>query len=299
MKRYNLAQQTAAAGIKMVLPAMIVLGIFVLYPILQSLWMSLHNWNILKNQQTFIGGGNYLKALSDDRFLGALKNTMIYTLCYVPILLISSLLTAVFLNYNFSFSPFFKSLLFIPAITSMAIVAMIFRFLLDGDIGLLSIWLKSAGIPVRDPLRTPETAMASVIFAGIWRWMGFNMVIFLAGLNAISESLYEAAEIDGAGKFRQFTAISLPLLLPTMSFVLITNLISSFQVFDQIYVMTKGGPMFSTEVLVYYIYYRGFQVFDMGYASSLAFMLFCIILIITLFNLKGFGKSEQNGDYNG
>jgi multiple sugar transport system permease protein len=299
MKRYRLAQQTAMAGIKMVLPAMVVLGVFVFYPIFQSLWMSLHNWNILKNLQVFLGGENYLKALGDERFLGALKNTVIYTVCYVPILLVSSLITAVFLNYKFSFSPFFKSLLFIPAITSMAIVAMIFRFLLDGDIGLLSIWLKSLGIPVRDPLRTPETAMASVIFAGIWRWLGFNMVIFLAGLNAISESLYEAAEIDGAGKFRQFTAISLPLLLPTMSFVLITNLISSFQVFDQIYVMTKGGPMFSTEVLVYYIYYRGFQVFDMGYASSLAFLLFCIILVITLFNLKSFGKSEQNGEYNG
>jgi multiple sugar transport system permease protein len=299
MKRYNLAQQSAVAGIKMVLPAMVVLGIFVFYPILQSLWMSLHDWNILKNQQVFIGGGNYRKALGDERFLGALKNTFVYIVYYVPILLVSSLLTAVFLSYKFSFSSFFKSLLFIPAITSMAIVAMIFRFLLDGDIGLLSIWLKSAGIPVRDLLRTPETAMGSVIFVGIWRWLGFNMVIFLSGLNSISESLYEAAEIDGAGKFRQFISISLPLLLPTISFVIITNLISSFQVFDQIYVMTKGGPMFSTEVLVYYIYYRGFHVFDMGYASSLAFLLFCLILIITLFNLKGFEKSEQDGEYNG
>ena len=253
----------------------------------------------MQNQKSFAGGANYIKAFGDERFLGALKNTLTYTASYVPALLVSSLLTAVFINYAFFGSGFFKSLLFLPAITSMAIVSIVFRFLLDGDIGFLSIWLKSAGIPVTDFLRNPKTAMASVVFTGVWRWMGFNMVIFLAGLNAIPDSLYEAAEIDGAGKARQFFSISLPLLMPTTSFVLITNLISSFQVFDQVYVMTKGGPMFSTEVLVYYIYYRGFNVFDMGYASSLAFLLFCIILIITLFNLKGFGKGESSGEYNG
>lgn len=136
-----------------------------------------------------------------------------------------------------------------------------------------------------------------VVFVGVWRWLGFNMVIILAGLNAIPESLYEAAEIDGAGKIRQFFSITLPLLAPTMSFTIITNLISSFQVFDQVYVMTKGGPMFSTEVLVYYIYYRGFNVFEMGYSSAMAFILFCIILAITMFQLKSFKGSETNGDY--
>jgi len=299
MKKYNLDRKTAAAGMKMVMPAIIILAVFIFYPIMQSFWMSLHNWNILQNQRTYIGGANYIKAFGDERFLGALKNTFIYTLSYTPILLISSLLAAVFINYSFFGSGFFKSLIFLPAITSMAIVSIVLRFLLDSDIGFLSLWIKSLGIPVKDFLRDPETAMGSVVFAGIWRWMGFNMVIFLAGLNAIPDSLYEAAEIDGAGKPRQFFSISLPLLVPTTSFVLITNLISSFQVFDQIYVMTKGGPMFNTEVLVYYIFYRGFRVFDMGYASSLAFLLFIIILIITLFNLKRFGKGEREGAYSG
>jgi multiple sugar transport system permease protein len=210
---------------------------------------------------------------------------------------LTSLFIAVFINYEFSGAGFFKSLLFLPAITSMAIVAIIFRFLLDGDIGLISIWLKALGFPVTDFLRNPNTAMGAVVFTGVWRWMGFNMVIILSGLNAIPDSLYEAAEIDGAGRARQFFSISLPLLMPTMSFVIITNLISSFQVFDQIYVMTKGGPLFSTEVLVYYIYYRGFNVFDMGYASAMAFILFCIILVLTLIQLKGFKDSESNGEY--
>ena len=122
------------------------------------------------------------------------------------------------------------------------------------------------------------------------------MVIFLSGFNSIPDSLYEAAEIDGAGKLRQFFSISLPLLMPTISFTLITNLINSFQVFDPVYVMTKGGPMFSTEVLVYYVYYMGFNVFDMGYASSMAFILFLIILVFTLIQLKGFMKSDSEGD---
>ncbi len=297
VRKRTIERTIAWAGIRMVLPSMIVIGVFILYPIVQSLWMSLHDWNILKNVKDFIGVDNYMKAFSDERFINALQNTVVYTFTYVPILVLTSLFIAVFINYEFSGAGFFKSLLFLPAITSMAIVAIIFRFLLDGDIGLISIWLKALGFPVTDFLRNPNTAMGAVVFTGVWRWMGFNMVIILSGLNAIPDSLYEAAEIDGAGRARQFFSISLPLLMPTMSFVIITNLISSFQVFDQIYVMTKGGPLFSTEVLVYYIYYRGFNVFDMGYASAMAFILFCIILVLTLIQLKGFKDSESNGEY--
>ncbi len=291
MRKRTIDQSIALAGIKMILPSMIIITIFVLIPIVQSLWMSVHDWNILKNTKYYVGLDNFRKAFADERFLNALRNTVIYTISYVPILTLGSLLAAILINYEFFGAGFFKSLLFIPSITSMAIVAIIFRFLLDGDIGLLSIWLKNLGFQTKDFLRNPDTAMWAVVLTGVWRWVGFNMVIFLSGLNAIPNDLYEAAEIDGAGKLRQLLCISLPLLMPTMSFVLITNLISSFQVFDQIYVMTKGGPLFSTEVLVYYIYYRGFNVFDMGYASAMAFILFCIILIFTILQLKGF-KSE-------
>lgn len=297
MRKKTIEKTIALAGMRMAAPSMLIIGVFVLFPIIQSFWMSLHNWNILKNTKDLLGFGNYLKAFSDERFINALKNTIVYTVTYVPILVLTSLFVGVFINYEFTGSGFFKSLLFLPAITSMAIVAIVFRFLLDGDIGLFSIWLKTIGIPVKDFLRNPDTAMGAVIFTGVWRWMGFNMVIILSGLNAIPNSLYEAAEIDGAGKIRQFSSISLPLLMPTLSFVIITNLISSFQVFDQIYVMTKGGPMFSTEVLVYYIYYRGFNVFDMGYASSMAFILFLMILILTLVQLRGFKDAEKNGAY--
>ncbi len=286
------------AGIRMIIPSMLIITVFVLYPIIKSFYMSLYDWNIIKNSKLFLGLGNYLRAFNDERFLNAFKNTVIYTVLYVPILVILSLIFATLLSYDFKGSKAFKAIIFLPAITSMAIIAIIFRFLLDGDIGLISIYLKNMGFKVKDLLREPDSAMGMIIFVGVWRWIGFNMVIILAGLNSIPESLYESAEIDGAGKVKQFFSITLPLLAPTLSFTIITNLISSFQVFDQVYVMTKGGPLFSTEVLVYYIYYRGFNVFEMGYSSSMAFILFIVILLITMFQLKSFKKAENNGDYS-
>ena len=275
---------------------MIIIPVFIIIPIIYSLYMILHDWNIMYNIKDFIGFGNYKEVFQDERFFNALKNTLIYTVSYVPILVILSLALAAFINEKFIASGFYKTVLFIPAITSMAIIAIIFRFLLDGEIGYVSLALRKLGFSVPDFLRDPETAMWSVVLTSVWRWVGFYMVIFLSGFNSIPDSLYEAAEIDGAGKLRQFFSISLPLLMPTISFTLITNLINSFQVFDPVYVMTKGGPMFSTEVLVYYVYYMGFNVFDMGYASSMAFILFLIILVFTLIQLKGFMKSDSEGD---
>lgn len=296
MKKKSLSSRYRRAGAIMAAPSMIIITVFIIIPIIYSLYMSLHDWNIMYNIKDFIGFDNYKEVFQDERFFNALKNTLIYTVSYVPILVILSLALAAFINEKFIASGFYKTVLFIPAITSMAIIAIIFRFLLDGDIGYVSLALRKLGFSVPDFLRDPETAMWSVVLTSVWRWVGFYMVIFLSGFNSIPDSLYEAAEIDGAGKLRQFFSISLPLLMPTISFTLITNLINSFQVFDPVYVMTKGGPMFSTEVLVYYVYYMGFNVFDMGYASSMAFILFLIILVFTLIQLKGFMKSDSEGD---
>lgn len=296
MKKKSLSSRYRRAGAIMAAPSMIIITVFIIIPIIYSLYMSLHDWNIMYNIKDFIGFDNYKEVFQDERFFNALKNTLIYTVSYVPILVILSLALAAFINEKFIASGFYKTVLFIPAITSMAIIAIIFRFLLDGDIGYVSLTLRKLGFNVPDFLRDPETAMWSVVLTSVWRWVGFYMVIFLSGFNSIPDSLYEAAEIDGAGKLRQFFSISLPLLMPTISFTLITNLINSFQVFDPVYVMTKGGPMFSTEVLVYYVYYMGFNVFDMGYASSMAFILFLIILVFTLIQLKGFMKSDSEGD---
>lgn len=297
MRNRQLSDRYRRAGALMALPSMIVITVFIIIPILYSFYMSLHDWNIMYNIKEFIRFDNYGEIFQDERFFNALKNTLVYTVIYVPILVVLSLVLAAFINEKFMGCGFFKTIIFIPAITSMAIIAIIFRFLLDGDIGYVSIALRRMGFAVPDFLRDPDTAMWSVVLTSVWRWVGFYMVIFLSGFNSIPDSLYEAAEIDGAGKLRQFFFISLPLLLPTISFTLITNLINSFQVFDPVYVMTKGGPMFSTEVLVYYVYYMGFNVFDMGYASAMAFILFLIILVFTLVQLRGFTRSETEGEY--
>ena len=272
-KKNGIESRLAQAGIRMVLPSMLIIAVFTIYPIFQSLIMSFTNWNILKNTRKFVGLNNYIRMFADERFLNALKNTVEYTLLYVPLLLLLCILFAALINFRFKGASFYKSVMFVPAVTSMAIIAIIFRYILDGNIGIIPLWLKKFGV---------------------WRWTGFNMVIILAGINAIPESLYEASAIDGAGNVKQFFSVTLPLIAPSVSFVLITNIISSFQVFDQVYVMTKGGPMFRTEVLVYYIYYQGFTVYNMGYASAMAFFLFLIVLFFTVFQLKGFSRAESN-----
>ena len=293
-KKSGIERKIAAAGIRMVIPSMVIIAVFTIYPIVQSLIMSFTNWNILKNTRSAVYFANYIKAFGDERFLNALQNTVEYTIFYVPLLMLLSILFAALINLKFKGAGFYKSLLFIPAVTSMAIIAIIFRYILDGDIGLVSLWLRAVGFAVPDFLRDESTAMGAVIFTSLWRWIGFNTMILLAGMNAIPDSLYEAAEIDGAGKVKQFFSVTFPLIMPSISFTLITNIISSFQVYDQVYVMTKGGPMFRTEVLVYYIYYQGFTVYNMGYASAIAFLLFCMILVFTLFQLKSFKNSESN-----
>ena len=293
-KKNGIESRLAQAGIRMVLPSMLIIAVFTIYPIFQSLIMSFTNWNILKNTRKFVGLNNYIRMFADERFLNALKNTVEYTLLYVPLLLLVCILFAALINFRFKGASFYKSVMFVPAVTSMAIIAIIFRYILDGNIGIIPLWLKKFGVIAPDFLRDEHTAMGAVIFTSLWRWTGFNMVIILAGINAIPESLYEASAIDGAGNVKQFFSVTLPLIAPSVSFVLITNIISSFQVFDQVYVMTKGGPMFRTEVLVYYIYYQGFTVYNMGYASAMAFFLFLIVLFFTVFQLKGFSRAESN-----
>lgn len=277
----------------MVLPSMVVLAVFVLFPIVQSLYLSLFHWDLLSNHRSFAGFSNYLTAMHDPRFWNALWRTFYYTLLYVPGLLVVSMVLALGLDRQFSGNRVLRTVFFLPSITSMAIIALVWRFLIDPDLGLISAWMQVLGLRPIDFLRNPQWALPTVAGVSVWRWAGFNMVILLAGLNTIPTNYYEAARIDGAGELRQLTSITLPLLLPSISFVLVTNLIASFQVFDPVYVMTKGGPLFTTEVMVYYVYYQGFTLFKMGYASALAYLLFIVIMIFTLLQLRRFTEGEK------
>jgi len=294
-RTYSVSYAKGRAGFFMLLPSLIVLGVFVLYPIIHSLILSLYNWNLLSGEQQFVGIHNFTAVFSDERFWNALRNTFYYTLLYVPGTFVSALVLALFLYRGVPGKNVFRSIFFLPAITAMSIVALSWRFILDGDIGLISYWLRDMNFTVTDSLRDPKTAMPTVIGVSIWKAAGFNMVILLAGLHNIPLQYYEAADIDGASAVRKFTSLTIPLLMPSISFVIITNVINSFQVFDQVYVMTKGGPMFKTETLVTYIHYKGFTLFEMGYASAIALILFLFIMVVTIFQIRAYRKGEEEG----
>ncbi|WP_226984164.1 carbohydrate ABC transporter permease [Halothermothrix orenii] len=273
---------------------MIVFLFFIFFPIVDSFRLSFYEWSIISPEKTYLGLQNYNEMFSDWRFWNSLRNTAYYAIGYVPVGVSLSLILALLVNTKIKGRNFFRMTYFLPAIASMSVIAIIWTFLLDPDIGIISYYLKLFGLNTYAWLRSVKWAMPAVILVGIWKNMGFNMVIFLAGLQGISDMYYEAAEIDGANKWQQFIHITLPLLKPTMTFVVIMSVITSFQVFDQVYVMTKGGPLFSTETLVQYIYHLGFENFQMGYAATIAYTLFIIIIIVTIFQLKYFKMDLDN-----
>ncbi|MBB6671854.1 carbohydrate ABC transporter permease [Cohnella nanjingensis] len=276
------------------LPSFLVLGLFVFWPIINSFILSFYNWNLFDVVHPFVGLDNYRMLMQDERFWNSVYQTGYYTLLSVPIGIVLSLLLAVLIKLPLRGMTFFKAIYFLPVISSFAVIAIIWSFLLDPDIGLLSYYLHEWGIPVKDWLRNPDWAMPAVIMVAVWKNIGFNMVIFLAGLQEIPESVYEASKLDGAGPVRRFWSVTLPMLRHTLLFVVIISVISSFQVFDQVYVMTRGGPVFKTETIVYFIYHYGFEELDMGYASSASALLFVVVLLITLLQLRIFKFNETN-----
>lgn len=283
--RLRIRAQTRAAWLFM-LPSLLLLLVFVVVPILQAAWMALHNWELADLNPTFIGFENFLDLARDARFWNALGNTALYSLGVVPGQIILALMFAVILNAKLRGRTLFRALFFLPVLVSFAVEAIIWRFLLDPDIGLIGYYSNFVGLPRIEWLRSPDWAMWAVILISIWRWFGFNLVILLAGLQGIPASLYEAAEVDGATGSQQFWNVTLPLLRPALLFAVVNAMIASLQAFDQIYVLTRGGPLFSTETIVAYIYRVGFINFEMGYASAGALVLFALIFVVTLAQLK-------------
>lgn len=268
------------------LPSLLLLGVFVVAPILQAAWMALHDWELADLNPTFIGLKNFVDLADDERFWNALRNTALYTLGVVPGQLLLALVFALFLNTKLRGRTFFRGLFFLPVLVSFAVEAIVWRFLLDPDIGFIGYYSNLLGLPRVEWLRDPAWAMTAVMGISIWRWFGFNLVILLAGLQGISESYYEAAEVDGASSSQKLRYITLPLLRPSLLFALVNAIISALQAFDQIYVLTRGGPMYSTETMVVYIYRQGFTNFDMGFASAAALVLFGLIFVVTLAQLR-------------
>lgn len=273
----------------LLLPWILTFLVFWAYPVIYSFILSLSEYKTLSNESTFIGLRNYYQLLQDDTFLKAMQNTLIFVFVTVPITTILATFLAVVVDRtNGKLKEFFKAAFFLPSVTSLVVIALIFKNLYskEGYINTLMNMVGMSGQP-EGWLQSVSTALPSIMAMDIWIATGYYMIIILAGLQTIPKDLYEAAEISGASHWQQFKSITLPMLRPTMLFIVVINTIKSFQIFIEIYVMTKGGPLNETVTMVYLVYRDAFEMADkMGYASAIAYILFFIIMIITLFQMK-------------
>ena len=283
-KRGKLKDDTVWAW-GMLLPNIIGFLMFMLIPMVATFVLSFTNYDMLTAPK-FIGIQNYITMAKDPIVRQVTLNTIIYTVLTVPIGMRISLLLAVMLDQKIGFRKFYRAAFFLPSITSMVVVAIVWQWIYNPDYGLLNYFLSLFGIQGPKWLLDAKTALLSLAIVGIWKSAGYNMIIFLLGLQGISTTYYEAAELDGASKWAQFRYITLPMLKPTTFFIFIMAVISSFQVFDQVMLMTKGGPGRASSVLVHYLYQNAFQYFKLGYACAIAYLLFFIVMIITVFNMR-------------
>ncbi|MEA4884855.1 MAG: sugar ABC transporter permease [Clostridia bacterium] len=264
------------------LPSMAIFCLFTVYPVIYSLYLSFFDCSLLGGQKTFIGFGNYARMMASSDFRVALANTAKYAIGTVPIGATLSMFVAVLLNMKLRGRGLYRVAYFMPVVTSMVAVAIVWMWVFDPYYGLFNALLEKVGISGPAWLADPRWSLPSVIMLGIWKNLGYNMVIFLAGLQDVPAEYYESAEIDGAGAWQKFLYVTMPLMRTTIGFVLVMSTIKSFQVFGQVYVMTGGGPMNSTMVLVYYIYRQAFEFYKSGYASAVAWFLFALILVLTM-----------------
>lgn len=269
-------------------PTLLLFALFVLGPTISAVAISLSDYSLIKPSWRFTGIGNYAALIKDEVFLKALGNTVLFVLLTVPLNIVLSLPIAMGLNRIKALRSFFRACYYIPTVTSLAAVSLVWMYMYDPGAGLINAILKAVGLPAQSWLRDPRLALLSVVIVYVWQDLGYNVVVFLAALQGLPRMYYEAAEIDGAGPWQLFTRITLPLMRRTMGMVVILTMISAFKVFAPIHIMTQGGPLNCTKVLVYYIYENAFSYLKMGYASAIALVLFLIVLALTLVQLALF-----------
>ena len=264
-------------------PSLLGLLIFKVGAMLYSLYISFTEWNLFGDPE-FVGLQNYIEIFHDDRFYEALKNTILFIVGYLPIVVVLSLGIAVLLNSKVTGVKVFRGLFCLPVITSWVAGSMIWKGLLNPEFGVINSVIEAFGGTGPAWLQNPLFVIPAVIMVSVWKDVGFLSIIFLGGLQGISQEYYEASRIDGANKWQQFKSITLPLLSPTTFYALIITIINSFQVFDQIWIMTSGEPTADlVPVMVTEIYKNSFQYQKMGYATALSWILFLIIIAVTIF----------------
>ena len=268
------------------LPSLIPLLAFVIGPMISAAWTSLHSWNLIGPME-WVGLDNYVHLLTDPATHQAFLHTLYYIVGYLPLVYVGGLALALALNAKLRGRGLLRGVYFLPVITSWVVVALVWRWLLNPSTGIVNTVLAWFGIEGPGWWADPAWSMPSIILASAWKDLGFVMVILLAGLQAINPDLYEAAEIDGAGWWRRLFGITLPMLSPSTFFVIVLSLINGFQVFDQVFVMTGGGPNNSSQVVVQQVYDLTFRYGQAGMASALSWLLFGVILVVTLIQFYG------------
>ena len=266
-------------------PSLLALLAFSIGPMVGTVWVSLQDWNLIRDAD-FIGVDNYRELWSDGDFHRALKNTLYYLVGYLPLVLVGGLGLALLVNSKLKGVAIFRAMYFLPVVTSWVVVALLWKWLLNPNDGLVNWMLGLIGIDGPGWWTSRTWAMPSVILASAWKDLGFVMIILLAGLQSIDESLYEAAKIDGAGAWQRLRNITIPMLTPSLFFVIVISLINGFQVFDQVWVMTEGGPAGSSTVVVEQIVKNTFSYGRAGYASAMSVVLFLIILAVTAVQIR-------------
>ncbi|HZK77860.1 MAG TPA: sugar ABC transporter permease, partial [Gemmatimonadaceae bacterium] len=290
-KRLRMPGEANTAAWFFLAPALLLIFVFFFLPVAASLVLSVTDFDIYgianSSNTRFVGFQNYVKLLHTPDFWNALKNTFYFAFVGGPLTIAVSLGAALLLNSKLvRFKGFFRTLYFTPFVTTLVAVAIVWRYLYHTRYGLFNYGLGKLGIAPIDWLGDPHWAMPAIILMAVWKSFGYNMLIFIAGLQSIPEELYDAAQIDGASAWRRFWSITLPMLAPTLVFISVITMIGYFQLFAEPYVMTQGGPLRSTTSVVLLMYEEGFRWWRMGYAAAIAFVLFIVILIATLLQFR-------------
>ena len=279
-------------------PGMLLFAVFVVYAVYTSFMLSFHEWDILSPEKPFVGLNNYREVMTDDRFWDSVGRSIYFTVGSVVPTMVIALGLALLLNAKIRALGLFRTAFYLPVITPLVIAAIIWKWVYDADFGLANYYLERLGLIDRPLLWLSDAtlAMPAVILVNIWKGVGFNMVVYLAGLQAVPVEFYEAAEVDGAGPWQRFRRITLPLVAPTTFFLLVINTIGAMKTFDTIFVMTSGGPPGpggATTTVVYYIYTHAFTYFRMGYASALAYVLFVLLFAVSFAQFRWYVKRVE------
>ena len=278
------------AAFLLLLPSLLVFGTFVFFPLIYTLWLSGMNWNLISPDKKFVAFGNYLKLLRDPLFWKVLSNTVVFSFFSVVISVSLGLFIAVLINRRTAGRTLFRTVIFLPYVTATSAMALVWLWIFDPQYGFLNMVLTALGLHGPEWLASTSWSMPAIVIMTIWRFTGYIMLIYLGGLQSIDGELIEAASVEGAGPLAIFWKITFPLLSPTTLFVVITTLITMLQNFETVYIMTQGGPVNSTNMLVLYIYQNAFQFFEAGYASTISVILFLIMIGLTGLQIRSSKK---------